>query len=65
MRRKSGLPRPPLDRLQAVVAGEPAAQAGLDAPEGQVDLVVDHHDAVEVTPSAPRAGPTELPESFM
>src|SRR4051794_37656580 len=39
-----------LQRLQAVVSGQPAAQARLHVAERQVDLVVDHDDAVERHP---------------
>src|ERR687893_3128139 len=35
-------------RLQAVVAGQAAAEAGADVAEREVDLVVDHDHAIEV-----------------
>ena len=47
-RPKSGEPRPALQRLQAVVAGEPAAEPRADVAERQVDLVVDGQHVVEV-----------------
>ena len=62
---KSARPEPRLQRLQPVVAGQPPAGPGPYLPERQVDLVVDHEHPVEVDLSAPRAGPTELPASFM
>ena len=65
MRWKSGPAQARLQRLQPVVARQPAAQAGADLAEGEVDLVVHHGDAVEVHAQAPRAGPTERPASFM
>src|SRR4051794_2132427 len=37
-----------LERLQPVVAGEPAAEAHADLAEGEVDLVVQHEDPVQV-----------------
>ena len=46
------------------MAGQAAAEAGLDAAERQVDLVVHHHHVVEVD-AQPRAGLTDLPDSFM
>src|SRR5829696_5948206 len=39
---------PSLERLEAVVAGEAAAQTALDAPERQVDLVMDGDHVIEV-----------------
>ena len=42
-----------LERLEAVVAGEASAQAGLDAAERQVDLVVDGNHVVEINPERP------------
>jgi hypothetical protein len=35
------------------VAGEPTAQAGLDAPEGKVDLVVHGHDVIQIDAQRP------------
>ena len=54
-----------LERLQPVVARQPAAEPHADVAERQVDLVVDHEHAVELSLKAPRAGPTERPASFM
>ena len=45
---KSGAAELALERLQAVVAGEAAAEARADVAEGQVDLVVEDEHAVEV-----------------
>ena len=43
-----GAPQLGLQRLEPVVAGQPAAQPRLDAAERQVDLVVHRHHPVEV-----------------
>src|SRR3712207_6968819 len=48
-----------LERLEAVVAGEPAVQPGLDAAKGKVDLVVYRHDSVEVDAERPACGPED------
>ena len=55
-----------LERLQAVVAGQPAAEPHADVAERQVDLVVDDEHAVEVEleGAARRARPSG-PASFM
>src|SRR5205823_9241666 len=42
-----GRPESFAQRLEPVVAGQAPADARLDAPERQVDLVVDHEDALE------------------
>ena len=47
------------------MARQPAAEPRADVPERQVDLVMHDEHAVEVELKAPRAGPTERPESFM
>ena len=60
-----GAAESPLERLQAVVAREAAAQSHLDAPERQVDLVVHHHHVVEVDAERAARGPGRLPDSFM
>ena len=45
---KSGAAELALERLQAVVAGQPAAEPHADLAERQVDLVVQDEHAVEV-----------------
>ena len=55
-----------LERLEAVVAGEPAAEPHADVAERQVDLVVDRRARRSRSSlKEPRAGPTERPASFM
>ncbi len=41
------MPSRPRDRAQAVVAGETAAEPGLEAADVEIDLVVDDEQAVE------------------
>ncbi len=48
--------QPALERLQAVVAGQAAAEPRLHAAEGQVDLVVHDDDVVEVHPERAAGG---------
>ena len=63
---KSGEPKPCLQRLQAVVAGQPAAEARADVAERQVDLVVQHEDVVELDlQRAARRARRLCPTSFM
>ena len=61
-----GAAEPCAEALQAVVAGDAAAELGADLAERQVDLVVDDDDAARAAPSARRApGPPSSPDSFM
>ena len=54
-----------LERLEAVVAGEPAAEARADLAEREVDLVVHDHELVELelVGAAGRARPNAPPRS--
>ena len=54
-----------LQRLEAVVPGEPAAEPDLDRPNGRSISSCTATTWSRSTPSAPRAGPAELPDSFM
>ena len=66
---RGGSPASPslrLERLQAVVARQPAAEARADVAERQVDLVVEDEDVVELDPrGAARRADAESPASFM